>query len=1067
MENNHLSLHIIEPLNDNTETTIPVPVSLRAVFSKYTITPARGLNFGPNVYSTDSAPRTINIRNNGDFPFTLALLKAGAAPPEKPADAAKAPPPPPNLTVGQFVFEPAQAVVQPGQTQAIKVVFKADGRRQFAEQIAVHISERDPADHPKGIPYEVSGESCIPGINAEDVAAIFEEHRVVNSLDPFHPMPGAYAMQERVFDFGAVIATLGEGEASEQKASFKISNPIKVPCVVNLKIASRGPEANDKNPPPFPMSVDPPRLNIPPHEYRYVTVRFAPTAIQQYSGEFRAEVENGGDPKTASLVFEVRGEGVLPHLSLVQPAERDAAGRPVLRFPRMLKGRSATLPIVVRNDGSIPTTARLEATPHAAFRLETGAGLFTAAPGETRRFVVAFDPREPGTSMHELALSVRHNPFEQLRLMLQGECFEEDLVFTALPRDLADELHFPDGPLGTRQEVLFNVRNLGSRALRFAFRNLPDCLRLVPSRGVLLPGTSKPIQATLFARAPAKLTGHEVSVAYEPVAFEGEPFDWDDREAAAAAQVAAEAGEATPGRAGSPTNAPTPAPGKGRSPTPTQGVGKGASHASDKSGAGSALDRAGDPPGVKAAGDSRSTALRVFGVLDNPRFEAGREDIDFRPTMMFQTRSFSFPLRNVSDARMDFTFKLETPSGEADPSGPFRVSPERGSIDAGEEALITVRFSPREVEFYERVLVCMVPHLPESAEPLVRRLRGTVLRPWCHFELPESDYVSGGRRNPEMPDARGNLGPLDPATKVLEMESLGLRVRNTRRFYVLNPTNVTYEFSWEPVGTSASADGPFVCQTRRGVITGGKRYEMIFSYVPEANELQESHWAFRIAQQGIEVPFLIVGHVKEPQVLLDRSAVNFQLVQVGGKVRETVHLVNEEGIPFEFSFDKASYEATKARIAATGQRPTCDFSPASGSVPPKSSLPITVSFEPTREGLFNYNVVCNVRRKPTRLTLNVKGEGFLLRDSLSIDTADGRPQALTDAGDNQVDFGQVIINERAVKQLSLVNSGSVPYEFVFDAGEGIYMRRHGCALHVLAATTAPALPGSSLTSHCT
>lgn len=41
-----------------------------------------------------------------------------------------------------------------------------------------------------------------------------------------------------------------------------------------------------------------------------------------------------------------------------------------------------------------------------------------------------------------------------------------------------------------------------------------------------------------------------------------------------------------------------------------------------------------------------------------------------------------------------------------------------------------------------------------------------VLRPWCHFELPESDYVAGGRRNPDLSGPSGVLELLDPATKV-------------------------------------------------------------------------------------------------------------------------------------------------------------------------------------------------------------------------------------------------------------------------------------------------------------
>jgi hypothetical protein len=65
------------------------------------------------------------------------------------------------------------------------------------------------------------------------------------------------------------------------------------------------------------------------------------------------------------------------------------------------------------------------------------------------------------------------------------------------------------------------------------------------------------------------------------------------------------------------------------------------------------------------------------------------------------------------------------------------------------------RFSPTEVEDCARLLRCEVPNLDASMAPLERPLNGRVLRPWCHFDLPDSDYVAGGRRNPDMPGPSG------------------------------------------------------------------------------------------------------------------------------------------------------------------------------------------------------------------------------------------------------------------------------------------------------------------------
>ena len=51
-----------------------VQLSARAVFSKYSVTPARALNFGPITYNTSAAPRTVEVTNVGELPFNLRLF---------------------------------------------------------------------------------------------------------------------------------------------------------------------------------------------------------------------------------------------------------------------------------------------------------------------------------------------------------------------------------------------------------------------------------------------------------------------------------------------------------------------------------------------------------------------------------------------------------------------------------------------------------------------------------------------------------------------------------------------------------------------------------------------------------------------------------------------------------------------------------------------------------------------------------------------------------------------------------------------------------------------------------
>lgn len=83
------------------------------------------------------------------------------------------------------------------------------------------------------------------------------------------------------------------------------------------------------------------------------------------------------------------------------------------------------------------------------------------------------------------------------------------------------------------------------------------------------------------------------------------------------------------------------------------------------------------------------------------------------------------------------------------------------------------------------------------------------------------------------------------------------------------------------------------------------------------------------------------------------------------------------------------------------------FEPSSGTVPAKGQLALAVTFAPTVTATSNFNVVCLIKKKPSKLTLNVKGEGYAVHDSLQIEGADGRLVELSSDTPNHLDFGQV------------------------------------------------------------
>lgn len=85
------------------------------------------------------------------------------------------------------------------------------------------------------------------------------------------------------------------------------------------------------------------------------------------------------------------------------------------------------------------------------------------------------------------------------------------------------------------------------------------------------------------------------------------------------------------------------------------------------------------------------------------------------------------------------------------------------------------------MENNERFLVINIENLQKGEEPLVIELNGEAERPICHFELLPSNYRE---KKPE----------LDSSYNIIEFESLGTKIKNLKKFYVVNPTVIGYEY---------------------------------------------------------------------------------------------------------------------------------------------------------------------------------------------------------------------------------------------------------------------------------
>ena len=142
---------------------------------------------------------------------------------------------------------------------------------------------------------------------------------------------------------------------------------------------------------------------------------------------------------------------------------------------------------------------------------------------------------------------------------------------------------------------------------------------------------------------------------------------------------------------------------------------------------------------------------------------------------------------------------------------------------------------------------------------------------------------------------------------------------------------------------------------------------MIFEYTPNSLGNHQAFWNFKITNENQPHKFILNGVTREPMIVFNVGKINFGPLLLGGRQKETIQIINEEHLPYKFSFDKESIKGNAAYGDSLFVTPIC------GTLQPKSSTNIEVTFMPRVEKEFNYNLSLKVKQRLKPLTLNVKG----------------------------------------------------------------------------------------------
>ncbi|XP_009866111.1 PREDICTED: hydrocephalus-inducing protein homolog, partial [Apaloderma vittatum] len=1012
-----LHCQVIEPsIREGGEAIaiIPVRVSAKAVFSKYSIYPASRISFGAMISSTRKTC-TFTLENKGVLDFNFFIYPADQDAHELSRTSAhhmksthsqehenlKKTVPftgqskyregslfmQARFTLGMFTVYPGFGSIPPGGQQVITVDCYAEPVGTCKEHLTIDITNRDPKDNPLGIPYALFAESCLPAFVVDDVESIFEEHRICSSVNLCRILQtvqdkGVFVTDENKFIFTGVLV------GHRATARFKIRNVEKVPCDVILSIKTVPGKAGSRDGDAF--EVDPVRMCVPSRSHAFATVSFAPQAMQSYQCAFEASLDVQASPaavRAQRLTFDISGEGNLPRVTVLRPVLRSKRGNPLLLFKKLLLGDSEKLPLVLRNDGVVPVQLTidlldeggvffLEARPYQAAGVKKDSPREARKPhtaslalqrGELAEFDVLFKPTLAQRVEGKIHLSVVDNPYEETDIHLVGEGYEDDFTLENIRGRVADRteesvegdrieaagvdhIQFGDCHVGTPYPVTFTVTN-HSRLEAMRFEWLASApLHFSPQVGHLHAGCAKDITVTLKSDVAVTFKRQPVKCKVSRIAFQLPPeqvADWDDCLRVVKWVDA------------------------GKEPGAKWPVKK------------KVIETGPEPAHTVLEESSREVELCVSAAVDYAEFKLDLDVIEFKETLLFQTRTFAFQLSNTGNVALEYTWTMaaveeERPvsrTGELLPpsldgdfistSGAsvmlqpsrcssqlgcaleqasssssslslstvcarplFSVEPCSGIIPAGRKQLFQMKFSPVHVGNFERRMLCSIPNLkPDQKRPEVA-VKGRSLMPSCHFELEDSDYITAKRRNAKLPGPKG--AALDLNTRVVEFVTLGVCGRDSRNFVVMNPTSSAYSFQWICQDREAPREQvAFVCLTKRGRIQPGKKAEMKFEFIPRHLDITESFWLFTVPEQSMSFPFLLVGNATDPLVTLDRSHLNFHLQLIGHKARRTVYMINSEKEAFTFAFRENS-------LYPEGCNASVRVEPLKGSIAPLS-----------------------------------------------------------------------------------------------------------------------------------
>lgn len=429
--------------------------------------------------------------------------------------------------------------VEPGQTKTVTITCRTKAVGITEDIFYAFISECPP-EYGLGIPLNISVDSVLPTINFTDYEFMFKEQFIVDKLSDFVTPKEINEHSLFIKDENTIMFN---NDCIDTTASARIhlNNPSLVSADVTAKIVLKG-DAQ--------FSVSPPKIEILPYSHGSFEIKFTPELMKTYSGTLELSLLLPAGFKTESAIFNLRGEGKVPQITLIEPNITDELAADLVFNPTLI-GKITVRPIIFENTGEFPCKVLVEISndEQGNFSLvideikqllcyynnEDNNMLhqtsLTLIPGQRANVGIKYNPVKLGEDYCKVRLHVIHNPFEVHVINVAADSFTEDVILEGLettfetnPMENANSesrisidlnshctlnsyctnyvMDFGNSFLSTLQKKRFKIINQSTTdTYKFQFLVINE-VSFIPTLGHLRPGAKKEVIATFLSSDP-------------------------------------------------------------------------------------------------------------------------------------------------------------------------------------------------------------------------------------------------------------------------------------------------------------------------------------------------------------------------------------------------------------------------------------------------------------------------------------------------------------------------------------------------------------------------------------